>query len=93
MWKPEFRMQRYMIRIPEQAADIVIADVPCPVMELSARNRKSNTGNSAETGRDRYASEKDSGQGCEVCEAGWNTDFQHMYHCPGRKRRKCIMVL
>ena len=30
MWKPEFRMQRYMIRIPEQVADIVIADVPCP---------------------------------------------------------------
>ena len=42
----EARVQDATVYDPdsEQAADIVIADVPCSVMELSARNRKSNTG-------------------------------------------------
>ncbi len=42
----EARVQDATVYDPdsEQAADIVIADVPCSGYGLSARNRKSNTG-------------------------------------------------
>ena len=92
MWKPEFRMQRYMNPDSEQAADIVIADVPCsgygvigkkPEIKYRATPQKQEEIVMLQ----RMILDK----AAKYVKPDGNADLQHMYHCPGKKTKKNVL--
>ena len=77
----------------EEKADVLIADLPCSGLGVLAKKTDLKYKMNLETETEVAAlAERDPGYGLSICEAGGNTDVQHLYDQQDRERGKRRMV-
>ena len=77
----------------EEKADVLIADLPCSGLGVLAKKTDLKYKMNPETETEvASTSERDPGCGLPICEAGGNTDVQHLYDQQDRERGKRRMV-